>query len=136
MYCIILPFYIIIFTIHHGEIHWTNFKNSQSQLSISSLKAPVSSSSESQTSSAFELTTTSITCATYKHQNKYVFVFPKYHLEWCNHHKQWRHTVLWDTKKQNYNISTISTPNHHSQRIASTSSSIFNYNTHEILGQS
>ena len=36
-------------------------------------------------------------------------------------------------KEQNYNISTVSTPNNHSQRIDSTSSSRFNYNTPMIL---
>ena len=34
-----------------------------------------------------------------------------------------------ETPKTNYNISTISTPTHTSQRIASTSSSILNSNT-------
>ena len=36
-------------------------------------------------------------------------------------------------KIQNYNISIISTPNHHSQRIASTSSSRLNFSTPTIL---
>ena len=36
-------------------------------------------------------------------------------------------------KPQNFNISTISTPNNHSQRIASTPSSILNSNTPTIL---
>ena len=45
------------------------YKHSQYQLSTSSLKAPVSSYSEPQTSSAIQLTTTSVPSATYKHQN-------------------------------------------------------------------
>ena len=61
-------------------------------------KAPVSSSSESQKSSAIKLTTTSIPSAREKHE-KIGFLFSKYHPEWCNNHKQWQHTVLWDTKK-------------------------------------
>ena len=36
-------------------------------------------------------------------------------------------------QKINYSIQTISTPNHHSQRISSTSSSILNFNTPTIL---
>ena len=45
------------------------YKHSQSQLSTSSIKAPVSSYSEPQTSSAIQLTTTSVPSATDKHQN-------------------------------------------------------------------
>ena len=52
------------------------YKHSQSQLSTSSLKAPVSSSSEPQTSSAIELTTTSVASETDKHQ-KNLFCIPK-----------------------------------------------------------
>ena len=36
-------------------------------------------------------------------------------------------------QKINYSIPTISTPNHHKQRIATTSSSILNLNTPTIL---
>ena len=45
------------------------YKHSESRLSTSSPKTPVSSSSESQTSSAIELRTTSVPSATDKHQN-------------------------------------------------------------------
>ena len=48
------------------------YKHSQSQLSTLSLKTPVSSSSEPQTSSAIELTTTSVPFVIDKHQNNYV----------------------------------------------------------------
>ena len=48
------------------------YKHSQCQLSTSSFKAPVSSYSEPQTSSAIELTTTSVPSATDKHQNNHV----------------------------------------------------------------
>ena len=48
------------------------YKHNQYQLSTFSLKAPGSSYSEPQTSSAIELTTTSVPSATYKHQNNYV----------------------------------------------------------------
>ena len=51
------------------------YKHSQSQLSNLLLKAPVSLSSEPQTSSAIKLTTTSIPSATEKHQNN--FCIPK-----------------------------------------------------------
>ena len=49
------------------------YKYSQSQHSILSLKTPLSSSSDPQTSSAIELTTTSVPSTTDKHQNNYVF---------------------------------------------------------------
>ena len=48
------------------------YKLSQSQLSTSSLKAPVSSSSDPQTSSAIKLTTTCVPSATDKNQNNFV----------------------------------------------------------------
>ena len=49
------------------------YKHSQSQLSTLSLKAPVSSSSESQTSSAVKLTTTFVPYSRDKHQNNSIF---------------------------------------------------------------
>ena len=49
------------------------YKHSQSQLSTLSLKTPVSSYSEPQTSSAVELTTTSVPSVTEKNQNNSVF---------------------------------------------------------------
>ena len=48
------------------------YKHSQSQLSTSSIKAPVSLSSEPQTFSAIKLTTTSVPSITEKHQKNYV----------------------------------------------------------------
>ena len=48
------------------------YKHSKLKLSTLSLKTPVSSYSEPQTSSAIELTTTSIPFATDNHQKKYV----------------------------------------------------------------
>ena len=48
------------------------YKHSQSQISTFSLKAPVSSSSDPQTSSAIELTTTPISSVTDKNQNNSV----------------------------------------------------------------
>ena len=98
-----------------------------------SLKAPVSSSSDPQTSSAIESTTTSDPSATDKHENNSVLYS--------------QNTIQNDAtitnnddiqscekpRKQNYSIPTISTPNHHSQRISSTSSSILNLNTPTIL---
>ena len=53
------------------DIGWI-YKHSQPQLSTLSLKAPVSSSSEPQTSSDIELTTTSVLSETEKYQNNYV----------------------------------------------------------------
>ena len=48
------------------------YKQSQSQLSNLSLKTPVSSSSEPQTSSTIKLTTTSVPSVTDKNKNNYV----------------------------------------------------------------
>ena len=45
------------------------YKHGQSQLTTFSLKTPVSSSSESQTSSAIKLTTMSVCSVTEKNQN-------------------------------------------------------------------
>ena len=109
------------------------YKHSQSQLLTSSIKAPVSLSQESQTSSAIKVTTTSIPSIIYKHQNNYVLcsqntiqndetITNNYDIQSCG-----------TTKKQKFNISTISTPNHHSQRIASTSPSTLTSNTPTIL---
>ena len=56
---------------HIGKV----YKHSQSQISTSPLKAPVSSYSESQTSSAIELTTTYVPSARNKHQNNFVYNF-------------------------------------------------------------
>ena len=51
------------------------YKHSQSQLSKFSFNAPVSSYSDPQTSSAIELTTTSVPYITDKNQNNYVLYY-------------------------------------------------------------
>ena len=48
------------------------YKHSQSQISTLSIKAPVSLSSEPQTSFAIKITTTSVLSITDEHQNNYV----------------------------------------------------------------
>ena len=55
-----------------GEDIGLIYKHSQSQLSTSSIKEPVGSSSEPLTFSAIKLTTASVPSITYKHQNNYV----------------------------------------------------------------
>ena len=108
------------------------YKYSQYQISTLSLKTPVSSSSEPQTSSDIELTTTSVPYATGKHKNNSILysqntiqndatITKNDDIQSC------------ETAKKNDSIPTISTPNHHSQRIASTSSSRLNLNTPTIL---
>ena len=52
------------------------YKYSQSQLSNLSLKAPVSSYLDPQTSSAIKLTTTSVPSVRDKNQNNYVLYHP------------------------------------------------------------
>ena len=109
------------------------YKYSQSQLSTSSLKAPVSSSSDPQTSSAIGLTTTSVPSVRDKNQNNYVLYSQN------TIHNDASITNNDDiqscetARKQNYSIPKFSTPNHHTQRIATTSSSILNLNTPTIL---
>ena len=112
---------------HIGQI----YKYSQSQLLNLSLKAPVSSSSGSQTYSAIELTTTSVPYAIDKHQNNYVFI-PKIPSRMMQPSQTMKTYSLVRHQNKLY-ISNISTPNHHSQRIASTSSSRLNLNTPTIL---
>ena len=109
------------------------YKHSQSQLSTFPIKTPVSSSSEPQTSSAIELTTTSVPSVTDKNQKKSVLysqntiqndatITDNDDIQSCE-----------TAKKQNYSIPTISTPNHPSQNISTTSSIILNFNKPTIL---
>ena len=58
------------------------YKYGQSQLSTSYLKAPVSSTLDTQTPKAIGLTTLSVLSVRNKNQCS---VFPKYHPEWCKH---------------------------------------------------
>ena len=69
LYCTILPFYIFNSQFIMGKDIGLIYKHSQSQLSTSSIKVPISSSSEPQTFSAVKLTTTSFPSITEKHQN-------------------------------------------------------------------
>ena len=82
------------------------YKHSQYQLSTLSIKTPVSSSSEPQTSSAIESTTTSVPSVRDKHQNNSVFysqntiqndatITKNDDIQSC------------ETTQNNYNISTI-----------------------------
>ena len=109
------------------------YKHIQYQISIFSLKAPVSSSSEPQTSSAIKLTTTSVTSITNKHQNNYVLYYQNNIQNYATITNNDDIQSCETPEKQNFNTSTISTPNHHSQRIASTLSSRLNSNTPMIL---
>ena len=97
-----------------------------------SLKAPVSSSSETQTSSAIELTTTSVPSARDKHQNNSVFK-SKQNIQNDATTTNNDDIQSCETPKTNYNISTISTPNNNSQRIASKYSCRLSTNTPMIL---
>ena len=108
------------------------YKHSQSQILTSSFKVPVSSSSETQKSSAIKFKATSVASITYKHQNNSIFCSQKTtqndatiknndDMDYC------------ETQKTKFNISTISTPNHYSRRISSTSSSISTSNIPTLL---
>ena len=95
------------------------YKHSQSQLSNLSIKAPVSSSSEPKTFSAIKLPTTYVPSITDKHQNNSVL---------CSQNTAQNDATITNNDDIQscetqlfFNITTISTPNHHSQRISSTS---------------
>ena len=61
------------------------YKHSQSQISNPPIKAPVLSSSASQTSSSIELTITSVSSVI--EEKQFCFVFQKSHPELFKHHK-------------------------------------------------
>ena len=72
MYYITLPFYIFYLQLIVGKDIGRIYKHSKSQLSTLSLKAPVTSPSESQTPSAIKLTAKSVPSAKRQkcHQDK------------------------------------------------------------------
>ena len=73
VYFIISPFILFVLLFVMVKDIRQIYKHSKSQLSTSSIKAPLSSSSEYQTSSAVKLTTISVPSARDKHQNNSVF---------------------------------------------------------------
>ena len=107
-------------------------KYSQSQLSTLSIKAPVRSSPYHQISSATELTTTSAPYVRGKNQNNYIF-YSQNTIQIDASIKNNDNIQSCETARNNYIIPTISKPYHHTQRIATTSSSILNLNTPKIL---
>ena len=109
------------------------YKHIQSKLSIVYIKAPVSSSSESQKSSAIKLTTPSVSSARDKHQNNSVLYSQNTIQNDATITKNDNIKSCETQKKTNFNILTIKTPNYHSQRIDSKFSSILNSNTPTIL---
>ena len=116
-----------------GKVIGRIYKYSESQLSTLSLKASVSSSSDPKTSRAIELTTTSIPSVRDKNQNNYV-LYSQNTIQ--NDASITNNDVIqsYETeRKQNHSIPTISTPNHYTQCIATTSTSILNLNTPTIL---
>ena len=109
------------------------YKHSQSQFSTLSIKAPVISYSDPQIFSAIKLATTSVPSITEKHQKKSVL---------CSQNTTHNDATITNNddiqscetqKRYFFNITTISTPNHHQQRIYSTSSSTLTSNTPKIL---
>ena len=109
------------------------YKHSKYQLSTSSPKALVSLSSEQQISSVIELTTTSVPSATDKHKNNSVLYYQNTTQNDATITNNDDIQSCETSKKQNYIISTISTPNHYSQHIASPFSSRLDFNTPTIL---
>ena len=109
------------------------YKHSQSQLSTSSFKAPVRSSSASKTSSSIELATTSV--PTVRDKNQKICVL-------CSQNSIHNDVSIINnddihsrktSRKKNCSIPITSTPNHHAQRIATTSASMLNLHTTTIL---
>ena len=95
------------------------YKHIQSQLSTSSLNKPVSPYSDPQTSSAIELKITSISSVTDKKQNNSV-LYSQNTIQNYATTTNYDNIQSCDTAKTNYSITTISTPNYYTQRIATT----------------
>ena len=108
------------------------YKYNQSQLSTSYLKAPVSSSSDSQTLSATKSTITSVPSATDKNKNNSIF-YSQNTIQ--NDGSITNNDDIHYFKKQenNYRIPTTSTPNHCTQLFVTTSAIILNVHTPTIL---
>ena len=109
------------------------YKHSQSQLSTYSPKAPISSSSDPRTSSDTKLTTTTTPFVTDKNQNNSVLYYQNTIQNYATIKNNENIQSCETAKKISYSIPTILTPNHHSQHIATKSSSGLNFNTPMIL---
>ena len=104
------------------------YKHSQSQLSTFLFKTPVRSSSEPQTLSSIELTTTYVPSVRGKKKKKSVL---------CSKNSIHNDVSITnnndiqscESERKNCSIPTNSTPNHHAQHIANTSSSVLNLHT-------
>ena len=70
-----------------GEGIGNFYKDSQYQLSTSSIKAPAISYSASKASSSIELTITSVSYVIDQKTNQFCFVFQKFYPERFKHHK-------------------------------------------------
>ena len=106
------------------------YKHSQSQLSTSSIKAPVSSSSEPQNFSAVKLKTNYVPSITDKHQTILFCVTKTPPIMMQPSQTMTTYSLV---IHKIINITTISTSNHHSKRISSTSSITLTSNTPTIL---
>ena len=98
-----------------------------------SLRAPVSSSLDPQKLSAIELTTTSVLSVREKNQNNYVLYSQNTIHNDASITNNDNVQSCETSRKENYSIPTISTRNHHTQRIYTKSSSILNLKTPTIL---
>ena len=109
------------------------YKYRQSQLSTSSLNAPVSSSSDKQTSSAIKSTTMYVTSIKEKNQNHYVLYSQNTIQNDASITNNDNMQSFETEENKNHSIPTNSNPNHHAQIFATISSSILNLNTPTIL---
>ena len=119
----ILSHFLIFFSsIHHGQRQWTNLqKNGQYQLSTTSIKSPVSSSSYYQTSSSIELTITYVSFIIDKNQTNSVLWSKNSIQNDLNITSNYNIQSYETQKRHYYSIPTTSTPNHHTKYIAVTS---------------
>ena len=101
------------------------YKYSLSKILTSSLKSPVISSSDPQTSSSTELTAASVPSVRNKNQNNHVLYSQNTIQNGASIKNNCDIYSCETAKKQKYSIPTISTPNKHTQRIAKTSSSTY-----------
>ena len=97
-----------------------------------SLKAPVILSSDPQISSAIELTTTSVPPVRDKNLNNYV-LYSQNTIHNDSSITNNYNIQSFDTARKKIIIPTISTPNHHTELVATIFSSILNLNTPMIL---
>ena len=101
-----------------------SYKHGQSQLSTLSFKSHVRSYLSPQTSSSIELATISVHSNRDKQKNSSVLCYKIFTHNFVSITNNANKNACETTRKINQIIPTTSTPNHHAQRIATTSANI------------